>query len=211
MLIVATRSTERIAPSRIRCERRLDGSSHASTCAIRSARTRLVDAYSVRTRPLASSSAVPGGGRDPAVLGSGGERVVVAVVLLGVGSRELKDRPVEAGARTRSPWVENSLAATNSSSTEASASFDLQKQRILSIAADHQRDPGTGADAADAHDLASDVGQFELKSLRSNTRLRSGEANMPKFDTWASPQHWTIKPDRGADARSAAMMFAAPR
>ena len=32
-------------------------------------------------------------------------------------------------------------------------------------------------------------GSVSSKSLRSNTSCRSGEANTPKFDKWASPQH----------------------
>jgi hypothetical protein len=49
------------------------------------------------------------------------------------------------------------------------------------------------------------------KSFRSNSRSRSGEANSPKFDRWASPQSWTSSPAVGVPARSAAMTLAAPR
>ena len=45
----------------------------------------------------------------------------------------------------------------------------------------------------------------------SNSILRSGVPNSPKFDRWASPQSWTVTPERGVCARSAAMMVAAPR
>src|SRR4051794_19961078 len=45
-------------------------------------------------------------------------------------------------------------------------------------------------------------GRVSSKSLRSNTSRRSGEANTPKFDRWASPQHWTVRPERGVRARS---------
>jgi hypothetical protein len=45
----------------------------------------------------------------------------------------------------------------------------------------------------------------------SNSILRSGVPNSPKFDKWASPQSCTVTPERGVGARSAAMMVAAPR
>ena len=40
--------------------------------------------------------------------------------------------------------------------------LQLQEQRILAVAAEQQRDPGAGADAAHADDLAREVGQPEL-------------------------------------------------
>ena len=43
-------------------------------------------------------------------------------------------------------------------------------------------------------------GSVSSKSLTSNTSRRSGEANTPKFDRCASPQHCTVSPDRGVDA-----------
>ena len=54
-------------------------------------------------------------------------------------------------------------------------------------------------------------GSVSSKSLTSNTSRRSGEANTPKFDRCASPQDCTVSPDRGVDARSSAMIIAAPR
>ena len=54
-------------------------------------------------------------------------------------------------------------------------------------------------------------GSVSSKSLTSNTSRRSGEANTPKFDRCASPQHCTVSPDRGVAARSLAMISAAPR
>ena len=52
-------------------------------------------------------------------------------------------------------------------------------------------------------------GTVSSKSLMSKTRCRSGEANAPKFDRWASPQSCTFSPDRGvAPGRSP---WAAPR
>ena len=54
-------------------------------------------------------------------------------------------------------------------------------------------------------------GSVSSKSLMSNTRRRSGEANTPKLDRWASPQHWTLRPESGVPAKSAAMILAAPR
>ena len=54
-------------------------------------------------------------------------------------------------------------------------------------------------------------GRVSSKSLTSKTRLRSGEANAPKFDRWASPHSCTRSPDAGVVARSAAIGSAAPR
>ena len=56
----ATRTAAvKMALSRGRRAARRKGCSHASTCAIRSARTRLIDAYSISTTPIASSAAAP--------------------------------------------------------------------------------------------------------------------------------------------------------
>ncbi len=65
-------------------------------------------------------------------------------------------------ATTRSPWFSNSLGPRNSSSTDASASFICRKQRVLSVVAEHQRNPGARADAPHPDDLAREVGQVEL-------------------------------------------------
>ena len=54
-------------------------------------------------------------------------------------------------------------------------------------------------------------GSVSSKSLMSNISRRSGEAKTPKFDRCASPQHCTVRPERGVDARSLAMISAAPR
>jgi len=54
-------------------------------------------------------------------------------------------------------------------------------------------------------------GRVSSKSFRSNSSRRSGEANTPKFDRWASPHNWTPRPATGVPARSAAMILAAPR
>ena len=54
-------------------------------------------------------------------------------------------------------------------------------------------------------------GRVSSKSFTSNTRLRSGDPNAPKFDRCASPQSWTLIPASGVRERSAAMTFAAPR
>ena len=40
-------------------------------------------------------------------------------------------------------------------------------------------------------------GSVSSKSFRSNSSRRSGEANAPKFDRWASPHSWTVRPARG--------------
>ena len=54
-------------------------------------------------------------------------------------------------------------------------------------------------------------GSVSSKSFTSNSSCRSGEANAPKFDRWASPQSCASSPAVGVSARSAAMIFAAPR
>ncbi len=41
--------------------------------------------------------------------------------------------------------------------------------------------------------------------------LRSGVAKPPKLHRWASPQHWTRIPVDGVEARSDAIVSAAPR
>ncbi len=55
------------------------------------------------------------------------------------------------------------------------------------------------------------AGSVSSKSLVSNTSDRSGDANRPKFEMWASPQAWTIRPLVGVRDRSAAMTAGAPR
>jgi aryl-alcohol dehydrogenase-like predicted oxidoreductase len=54
-------------------------------------------------------------------------------------------------------------------------------------------------------------GRVSSRSLMEKMTLRSGVANPPKLLRWASPQHWTRIPLVGVDARSAAMVRAAPR
>ena len=54
-------------------------------------------------------------------------------------------------------------------------------------------------------------GSVSSKSLRLNTIRRSGAAKPPKFERCASPHSCACSPERGAPARSAAMMYAAPR
>ena len=54
-------------------------------------------------------------------------------------------------------------------------------------------------------------GKVSSKSFRSSSSTRSGEANMPKFDKWASPHSWVVSPAVGVCRRSAAMTLAAPR
>ena len=54
-------------------------------------------------------------------------------------------------------------------------------------------------------------GSVSSKSFRSNNRVRSGEANPPKFERCASPQSWTSRPAVGESRRSEAMILAAPR
>ena len=55
------------------------------------------------------------------------------------------------------------------------------------------------------------AGRVSSKSLTSNTGVPSGEAKVPKFARWQSPQACTHSPVVGVSARSAAMIAAAPR
>src|SRR5436190_2554547 len=55
------------------------------------------------------------------------------------------------------------------------------------------------------------AGSVSSKSFTSKTRWRSGVAQTPKFSRWASPHAWTSIPLVGVDARSCAMIAAAPR
>ena len=54
-------------------------------------------------------------------------------------------------------------------------------------------------------------GSVSSKSLIANTRLRSAEANTPKFARCASPHACTDSPVTGVPARSAAITAADPR
>ena len=54
-------------------------------------------------------------------------------------------------------------------------------------------------------------GSVSSKSFRSNSSVRSGDANTPKFERCASPHSWTFNPAVGVSLRSVAMIFAAPR
>jgi hypothetical protein len=54
-------------------------------------------------------------------------------------------------------------------------------------------------------------GYVSSKSFTSKIMRRSGVPNRPKLDMCASPQSWTVTPDTGVAARSAAMIAAAPR
>ena len=54
-------------------------------------------------------------------------------------------------------------------------------------------------------------GSVSSKSFESNTSVRSGEANRPKLDRWASPHAWTMMSLRGVVDRSSAMTAGAPR
>jgi hypothetical protein len=49
-------------------------------------------------------------------------------------------------------------------------------------------------------------GSVSSKSLMLKTMRRSGAAKAPKFARRASPHNWTLRPERGVWARSAAMM-----
>ncbi len=55
------------------------------------------------------------------------------------------------------------------------------------------------------------AGSVSSKSLMSNTGVPSGEAKVPKFARWQSPEACTQIPVAGVSARSAAMIAAAPR
>ena len=55
------------------------------------------------------------------------------------------------------------------------------------------------------------AGSVSSRSLMEKMTRRSGVAKPPKLHRWASPQHWTLTPLDGVDARSAAIVYAAPR
>ena len=63
---------------------------------------------------------------------------------------------------TRSPGCRNLLFGRWSSSTDRVASLTWRNKRILLVAALEQGDERPRTDAADAHDLAGDVDDFEL-------------------------------------------------
>ena len=54
-------------------------------------------------------------------------------------------------------------------------------------------------------------GSVSSKSFESKTRVRSGEANSPKFERCPSPLAWTTMSLRGVVERSKAMTAGAPR
>ena len=54
-------------------------------------------------------------------------------------------------------------------------------------------------------------GSVSSKSLIPNTSRRSGPANVPKLERWASPHSWAFRAVRGSWARSQAITHAAPR
>jgi hypothetical protein len=52
-------------------------------------------------------------------------------------------------------------------------------------------------------------GSVSSKSFRSNSNVRSGDANAPKLDRCASSHSWASSPAAGVSLRSAAMILAA--
>ncbi len=54
-------------------------------------------------------------------------------------------------------------------------------------------------------------GSVSSKSFESKTSVRSGDANRPKFEMWASPLAWTVMSLRGVVDRSSAITAGAPR
>ena len=57
----------------------------------------------------------------------------------------------------------------------------LQEERVLSVAAEHQRDPGARADASDAHDLAREVDEAELLEQHPPVVLERGPVAAQQF------------------------------
>ena len=77
------------------------------------------------------------------------------------------DDPLAAGWRTR-------CVPRNGSSTDGWASLNCRNSGSLVVAAEHQADPGAGADAADADDLAGRVDVAEaLEQLAPVARERA--------------------------------------
>ena len=58
---------------------------------------------------------------------------------------------------TRRPWLSNSALAGEEARARTLALPSLQEQRVVTVAAQEQHDPGARADAADADDLAREV------------------------------------------------------
>ena len=73
------------------------------------------------------------------------------------------------------------------------------------------REAMTKLAASRATSHSNGPGSVSSKSLMSNSSWRSGEANTPKLDRWASPQSWTFSPEVATLARSHAMIRAPPR
>ena len=119
-----------------------------------------------------------------------------------------------------------SIVETSTRSYQMSISFmaaysamDWRYCRALASAASATTSSGKPLSrAASTNDVASRFtshskgpGLVSSKSLTSKTGTRSGAANSPKFDRWASPQSCTCRPLEGCAPRSLAMMMAVPR
>ena len=74
---------------------------------------------------------------------------------------------------TRSPCDRRSLGLDERLEHRRLCLLCLQQQRVTVVAAEHQHDPCSGADAADAHHLPGDVGEVEgLEKVAAVTRQR---------------------------------------
>ena len=65
-------------------------------------------------------------------------------------------------ATTRCPWLRVLALAEEPLQHRLLGLLGLQEQRVAAVAAEHQHDPGAGADAADADDLAGRVDVVEV-------------------------------------------------
>ena len=78
---------------------------------------------------------------------------------------------------TRSPWFENSLGPRRLLQHRRVGLLDLEEQRVLAVAAEHQRDPRARADAPDPDHLVREVGQLELLEQHPAVELRASHGS----------------------------------
>ncbi len=93
------------------------------------------------------------------------------------------------------------MAASRRTPPSARGSYGRRRGRVwaLAVASSPSARPATTRLAASrmrSHSQAP--GKVSSKSLMSNSRSRSGEANRPKFDRCASPHAWTVMPLSGS-------------
>ena len=111
----------------------------------------------------------------------------------------------------RAPPPRATAVAPVAMQPEAQAAGAAAASAIVSCWRPRSRPARTNEAARRKTSHSKGPGFVSSKSLMSKMTLRSGAANMPKFDRWASPHSWVTSPEFGIDARSAVMMPAPPR